>query len=110
MTAANPYRDNLVHRDADDADDQRGGPDHQIFAAATAGVISTHAMDALSRAPLTLVSANRSANVTGRTVRPTPTAGGQELDVRIQPLGTTVKLIVAGPDERSDARAVITSV
>lgn len=37
-------------------------PDHQIFAAATAGVISTHAIDALMSAPLTLVSENLSPN------------------------------------------------
>lgn len=34
-------------------------PDHQIFAAATAGVISTHATAARVNAPVTLVSANR---------------------------------------------------
>jgi len=39
-------------------------PDHQILAAATAGVISTHAIDALISAPQRLVSANRSANLT----------------------------------------------
>ena len=35
-------------------------PDHQILAAATAGVISTHATAALVTAPLMLVSANLS--------------------------------------------------
>ena len=44
-------------------------PDHQILAAATAGVISTHAIDALISAPQRLVSANRSANLTDRKSR-----------------------------------------
>jgi hypothetical protein len=44
--------------------------DHQIFAAATAGVMSTHATAALVNAPLTLVCANVSLNVIRRTLPP----------------------------------------
>jgi hypothetical protein len=43
-------------------------PDHQILAAATAGVMRTHAPAALVNAPLTLVSAKLSANSTAQTV------------------------------------------
>jgi hypothetical protein len=63
-------------------------PDHQILAAATAGVMSTHATAALVNAPWTLVSANLSPSATRWTLSPIvrsqfrrPAPAGPELAV-----------------------------
>ena len=62
MVATNAHGDSDIRSDADNEDDNRGLPRAQSSRRRPRGWMSAHAMDALMSAPLTLVSANRSAN------------------------------------------------